>query len=534
MVEVTTLGHQSVVPSTIRLGIDVGGTNTDAVAMDGPTLLARTKVPTTEDVTSGIFSALEEILNQIPAGRRPGAVMIGTTHFTNALVERKGLTPTAVLRLALPATTLLPPLIDWPAELSDAIGGFTFMAQGGHEFDGREISPLDRREIRNIAKQMRKDGVLAAAVCGVFSPVNPVHEQEAAVILEEEIPGIQVTMSHQNGRIGILERENASTINASLAGLATHTIGGIRVALEKQALSVPLYLTQNDGTLMDADFAAKFPVFTIASGPTNSMRGAAYLSGVRDGIVVDIGGSSTDVGALVNGFPREASVAMELGGVRTNFRMPDVLSIALGGGSVVRESGESGFVSIGPDSIGYRLTEDSQIFGGCTLTATDVAAASGLTQIGNPSLIRNLDTNLVSSAIREIKTQVEKTVDRMKTTMEPLPVILVGGGSILVDDDLNGASRVLRPAHADVANAIGAAMSQVGGQIEGVYTLDNMTREQALDAAKAEAVERAVHAGAAPGSVEIVEIDEIPLTYLPSNAILIRVKAAGELINVGN
>ena len=520
MVEVTTLGHQSVVPSTIRLGIDVGGTNTDAVAMDGPTLLARTKVPTTEDVTSGIFSALEEILNQIPAGRRPGAVMIGTTHFTNALVERKGLTPTAVLRLALPATTLLPPLIDWPAELSDAIGGFTFMAQGGHEFDGREISPLDRREIRNIAKQMRKNGVLAAAVCGVFSPVNPVHEQ--------------VTMSHQNGRIGILERENASTINASLAGLATHTIGGIRVALEKQALSVPLYLTQNDGTLMDADFAAKFPVFTIASGPTNSMRGAAYLSGVRDGIVGDIGGSSTDVGALVNGFPREASVAMELGGVRTNFRMPDVLSIALGGGSVVRESGESGFVSIGPDSIGYRLIEDSQIFGGCTLTATDVAAASGLTQIGNPSLIRSLDTNLVSSAIREIKTQVEKTVDRMKTTMEPLPVILVGGGSILVDDDLNGASRVLRPAHADVANAIGAAMSQVGGQIEGVYTLDNMTREQALDAAKAEAVERAVHAGAAPDSVEIVEIDEIPLTYLPSNAILIRVKAAGELINVGN
>ena len=105
MVEVTTVGHQSVVPSTIRLGIDVGGTNTDAVAMDGQTLLARTKVPTTEDVTSGIFSALEEILNQISPGRRPGAVMIGTTHFTNALVERKGLTPTAVLRLALPATT---------------------------------------------------------------------------------------------------------------------------------------------------------------------------------------------------------------------------------------------------------------------------------------------------------------------------------------------------------------------------------------------------------------------------------------------
>ena len=120
-------------------------------------------------------------------------------------------------------------------------------------------------------------------------------------------------------------------------------------------------------------------------------------------------------------------------------------------------------------------------------------------------------------------------MDKVKTSAGPVPVILVGGGSILVPDSLNGASQVLRPEHAEVANAIGAAMAQVGGQVEKVFSLEGMSRQVALDSAKDEAVGRAVEAGADPGSVEIVELDEVPLTYLPSNAILIRVKAAGDL-----
>ena len=252
--------------------------------MDGRDLVAQAKLPTTGDVTSGIVASLEEVLRQKPKTSKITGVMLGTTHFTNALLERKDLTPTAVLRLALPATTLLPPLVDWPQELKQAIGGFTYMVHGGHEFDGREIASVDPAEIREVAKQMRKQGVEAAAICGVFSPVDPAHEQEAAAILQSEMPEIQLTLSHQNGRIGILERENASTLNACLSNVAKHTIAGIRLALSQLGLDARLYLSQNDGTLMDADFAARFPVFTIASGPTNSMRGAAFLSGVRDGI----------------------------------------------------------------------------------------------------------------------------------------------------------------------------------------------------------------------------------------------------------
>ena len=343
-----------------RIGVDVGGTNTDAVLMQDDELLAQAKAPTTADVTSGIEASIRAVMAKADNDARPSAVMLGTTHFTNALLERRGLAKTAVLRLCLPATTLLPPLCDWPEPLKQAIGGHSYMVHGGHEFDGREISPLDPSEIRKAVEEMRDEGIEAVAVSGVFSPVDPTHEERAAEVIRQTAPDLRVTLSHQIGRVGILERENAAALNAALSVAAEGIIPRIRESIANLGLHVPLYLSQNDGTLMDADFATRYPVFTIASGPTNSMRGAAFLSGVRNGIVVDVGGTSTDAGALVNGFPREASVTVEMAGVRTNFRMPDVVSIALGGGSIV----ETNPLRIGPTSVGHRLTHEARVFGG--------------------------------------------------------------------------------------------------------------------------------------------------------------------------
>src|SRR5919205_3139739 len=121
------------------------------------------------------------------------------------------------------------------------------------------------------------------------------------------------------------------------------------------------------------------------------MRGAAFLSGLKDAMVVDIGGTTSDVGALSHGFPREASVAVDIGGVRTNFRMPDVYSFGLGGGSLVREDP----LRIGPQSVGYRITEESLVFGGETLTTTDAAVAAGVADIGDASRVIGLDPALV-------------------------------------------------------------------------------------------------------------------------------------------
>jgi N-methylhydantoinase A/oxoprolinase/acetone carboxylase beta subunit len=123
----------------MRIGIDVGGTNTDAVLMDGVAVLAEVKTATTSDVTSGIvaeITGLAAARNFSPAEVR--AVMIGTTHFTNAIVEARRLAPTAAIRLALPATKALPPMVDWPERLVEALGGHVYMCHGGHEFDGRE------------------------------------------------------------------------------------------------------------------------------------------------------------------------------------------------------------------------------------------------------------------------------------------------------------------------------------------------------------------------------------------------------------
>ena len=146
--------------------------------------------------------------------------------------------------------------------------------------------------------------------------------------------------------------------------MARETISAFRQSIADLGITAPLFITQNDGTLMSADYAEQYPVLTFASGPTNSMRGAAFLSGLKDAMVVDIGGTTCDVGALTHGFPREASVAVDIGGVRTNFRMPDVYSFGLGGGSLVREDP----LRVGPQSVGYRITEEALVFGGDTLT----------------------------------------------------------------------------------------------------------------------------------------------------------------------
>ncbi|HEY8601310.1 MAG TPA: hydantoinase/oxoprolinase family protein [Thermomicrobiales bacterium] len=514
----------------MRIGVDVGGTNTDAAILDGRTVLATAKRPTTADVTSGIVAALGAILDAHPAARGAiDAIMIGTTHFTNAVIQRRDLVPTAAIRIGLPATASVPPLADWPADLREAIGGHAYMIHGGFEFDGRPIAPTDTAELDRVADALARAGVVAAAVSGVFAPTDARQEVWAAERLRARLPDLAITLSHEIGRLGLLERENAAVLNACLAPLAQRTIDAFRAAVAALGLTPAprLYLSQNDGTLMDADYAARYPVLTFASGPTNSMRGAAFLSGLSDAIVIDVGGTTSDAGVLVGGFPREASFEVSVGGVRTNFRMPDLLSIGLGGGSIVAAGGGA----IGPVSVGFRLPERARVFGGDTLTATDVAVAAGLATLGNPALVADLDPAIVATARETMRGRIADLIDTLKTTAAPAPVIVVGGGGILIEEPIVGASSVIRPPHHDCANAIGAAIAQVSGEVDRIYPIDGRshTRDSALAAARDEATGRAIAAGAKPSTVAIVEVEELPLAYLPSNALRVRVKAVGDL-----
>src|SRR5262245_18304212 len=310
----------------LRLGVDVGGTNTDGVVLDADDrLLAKAKVPTTPDVTSGIEDAIAGVVERVEPGRITHA-MFGTTHATNAILERRGLRRVGVLRLGGPATHAVRPLYGWPDDLRAVVLAGEAIVDGGIEFDGRELSPLDREEIARFAAEVG-DRADAIAIASVFAPVSDEHELAAEEIVRTELGDLPVSLSSQIGSVGLLERENATVLNASLIDVAKHVAGAIGEALDRHGLQTRTFFAQNDGTLMDLDFAIRFPVPTLGSGPANSIRGAAYLSDRSDAIVVDVGGTSTDVGVLVRAFPRESSFGIQIGGIRTNFRMPDLVTI---------------------------------------------------------------------------------------------------------------------------------------------------------------------------------------------------------------
>ncbi|QQE80474.1 hydantoinase/oxoprolinase family protein [Alicyclobacillus sp. SO9] len=556
----------------LRLGIDVGGTNTDAVILNpSGELLAKAKRPTTSDVTNGIRNVLRAVLES-EAGKRIERkaivqAMLGTTHCTNAIVERKGLSRVAVLRIAAPASLAIPPLSDWPEDFVEKLNAQVEIVEGGHEYNGQEIVPLNEGAIQHFAHRVR--GVRAVAVTGIFAPVSDAHERRAERILREILGDeVSITLSSQIGSVGLLERENATILNAALTDVAIQATSAFNEALSAECIEADKYFSQNDGTLMRFEYALRHPILTVASGPTNSLRGAAYLTGRTDAVVIDVGGTTSDIGVLANGFPRESAVAVEIGGVRTNFRMPDLISKGLGGGTKViiggntnhswypgttvqtgatghahksetvaeyaRQNGYEGQapVQVGPESVGYRLAQEAQVFGGGTLTMTDIATRTGAVQIGDPELVSEVPLGAVRDSLIIAREMLADGLDRMKTSAAAVPLIAVGGGSFLVPNDLEGASEVLRPENSDVANAIGAAIAQVSGEVDQIFMLGEAGRSAALAGAKAKAIELAIKAGADKDQVQVIEVEEVPLGYIPGNASRIRVKAAGPLVRL--
>ena len=202
--------------------------------------------------------------------------MIGTTHFLNAVVEGRHLEKVGILRLCGAATRSLPPMIDWPDTLRPIVDGGAALVGGGVNYDGSEIAPLDVDAVRAACRDWRAKGISAVAICSVFALVDPRMENEAAEIVAGEMPDAAISLSHRVGRTGLLPRESATILIASLHRLGHETVGAFRAAFAALGLDCPLYLTQNDGTLMAADFAERYPVFTIASSrfklPTKLLR----------------------------------------------------------------------------------------------------------------------------------------------------------------------------------------------------------------------------------------------------------------------
>jgi N-methylhydantoinase A/oxoprolinase/acetone carboxylase beta subunit len=509
----------------LSLGIDVGGTNTDAVVIDADgRVLASTKQPTTDDVTGGIRAGIARVLADLgPDRARVSRVMLGTTHATNAIVQRRGLDRVAAIRLGAPAATGFPPLLGWPDDLARLVLAGSIMVRGGHMVDGTPIAPLDRDAVLRFLDEVGE--VDAVAVAGIFSPSTPDQELEVArLVREHRGSGLRVFLSHEIGPTGLLERENATVLNAALFSVARSVVDALDTVVTEEGLDATTYFAQNDGTLMSLDFAVQFPVLTIGSGPANSIRGAAFLSGVENAIVVDVGGTTSDFGVVVGGFPRESTHPREIGGVRTNFRMPDVVSVGIGGGTIV----DLATGAVGPGSVGHRIVAEALLFGGSTPTLTDAAALAGATIDGRTlASVPRATRSALEAALSLARERIEEAVERLSFGRSDLPLIVVGGGGFLVPDVVVGAGAVIRPDHGGVANAVGAAISLAGGRADELVPADE--REAGLATASKAAVAKAIQAGADPLQVEVVDILETPVSYMERPMLRMSVKAAGPL-----
>jgi N-methylhydantoinase A/oxoprolinase/acetone carboxylase beta subunit len=454
--------------SDLRAGIDVGATSADAVVMDERgRLVAGAKVPARPLLRDSIDAALEAVLDRAPDGAAPLVrVALATRQVPQDLERRDALTRVGVLRLAAPLTGALPPLCGWPSDLRGAVSAGEAIVGGGAEFDGRAAAPLDVEAVLRFLRSVAADAG-AIAVSGVFSPVAPEQEQAVTALVWRALgPDIAVTLSHEVGTLGLLERENATVLNAALAGPVRRVAAVLADALAAHGIAAEPSLAQNDGTTMSFEHAVRFPLLMMGGAAAAGLRGAAHLSGLEEATVVDVGGTHTEVGILVGGFPRDATPPIELSGVSADFRMPDLWRLAVGGET----------------------------------DGADHAAALGRALAAVDTL--DLEPGRPHRA-----------------------VVAVGGAADLAATAL-GAD-VMLPAHGEVAGAIGAAVAPVSGRADVVCTIDPRRLRVATHQVRREAVERAIHAGADPMLVKIVDVEPLPLGHLVEPAVRLRARAVG-------
>lgn len=326
------------------LGIDTGGTYTDGVLLDYATreVVATTKTPTTHhDLTVCILEALGALAPDDPAGIR--LVAISTTLATNAIAEGKG-RPVALFLLGYD-----PELVRrFHFDGRFATPHYSYFA-GGHDLDGHEQAPLDLDGVLDRAQALAGE-VDAFAISGYFSPFNTDHEERAAVAVQEAT-GRPVVLGHQlSRRLNSVQRATTATLNASLLGTLHEFMAAMRTALDGRGIAAPLMVMGGDGALMGAERARQRPVETVHSGPAASAIGGRALAGVERALVIDVGGTTTDLAIIDRGRVAVSEEGTSVGPYNTAVRAANVRSIGLGGDSRIAFTAADG-LAIGPERV---------------------------------------------------------------------------------------------------------------------------------------------------------------------------------------
>ncbi len=509
-----------------KIGIDVGGTNTDAVLMNLENqVIDFAKVYTTTDIEEGIYNVLNQLLNQTKID--PNLIKIvslGTTQCTNAIVTRKGLETVNVIRLASNTTHAIKPFCDWPNDLTDKVKGQSFIISGGYNYDNSVIGQINFEELDEVLNNCSNYNF---AISCVNAPINDQQEIAVRNYIQNKYPQSQISISSEIGSLSLLERENATILNTALMTTIKRVVTGFKNSLDHLNINqAKIFFCQNDGTIMTEEYATNFPILTISSGPTNSIRGGVKLANLNDAIIIDVGGTTTDIGMVNHGLARESQGTTKIGGVTSNFRMPDVISVGLGGGTIIKYTEDT--IQVGPESVGMNINDEAICFGGNTITLTDIAIRLGRLNIGSVNVSSIISLEFAQKVDKIIKQTLIDSVDLIRNNDQPANLIFVGGGSLIFDSKIFNNDHVYLPDNYQVANAVGASIVKLSGSHSSIYTKVDNSFDEPTNISCGKAINAAISAGANPSSVKIVEIDKRPIAYHPNEAMIIKTKAIGE------
>jgi N-methylhydantoinase A len=377
------------------VGIDVGGTFTDAVLVDrdGRTTVAKVRTRP-DDIAGGFLDALRTLLGRTASTPAEVSYLAhGTTTATNAIVQRR-LARTALVtndgfRDVLEIGTQMRPRVYdlWTpqprpvVDRADAFGVRGRLAPGG-----AELEPLDVAGLEAVAAELGRRGIEAVAVVFLHSFADDAHERQAADVLARTLPGVPVSCS---SRVAPEFREYLRASTTALNAALLPQVGGyVRALAERVAaagVAVPVHLMQSSGGVATADVAAELPVALAASGPAAGVIGCARLGllvGEPGLLTFDMGGTTADVALVVDGRP-QLRFSGEQGGLPVNLPQIDVLSIGAGGGSIARVD-RFGSLAVGPESAGAEPGPAAYGLGGTEATVTDAHVVLGTLSTSRP------------------------------------------------------------------------------------------------------------------------------------------------------
>ena len=524
---------------TMIIGLDVGGTHTDVVLLGPKGVIHEAKFPTNKDnLFESVWQGIQAVINDIEVESIKRAVL-STTLTTNLVVEKK----TAPVGMIVSSGPGINPQLF-------KMGDEYHVVSGSIDHRGREIQQLNKNEINGIADHLEKTGIKQVGIVGKFSTRNPIHEKQIAEVLKDRFDVI--IQGHQLAGVLNFPRRIATTyINAAVYPQNQLFLESINKSFKEHGLDVPIYTLKADAGTMNLKASLVQPGQTILSGPAASVMGAIpYTQENTDTLVLDIGGTTTDMAIVVNRVPLLDPMGIELAGYKTLIRSLKTHSIGLGGDSVVRFN--DGTITVGPDRNGPAMA-----FGGQEPTPTDAmfvlddpieGGDKELAIKGFEKLAQQMKLSLKAAAQKVLNVACEKIlfeanqmVERINSKpvytvheilqgkqVNPTDILALGGPAPFFSKRLESltSKRVRVAPKWGVANAVGAALARTTCQVslfadteQGYVTVPennylekidrNFTNEDALNTATKLLEEKAIETGA---SVEDLETEVLENT----------------------